>query len=59
MQTNLKGGAIPKSVTLILLVETGTHHLVEMDLRLGLVELGLLDHLAQHLACLALPCSIQ
>ena len=39
----LRAGAIPKSVTLILLVETGTLHLVEMDLRLGLVELGLLD----------------
>ena len=48
----LRAGAIPKSVTLILLVETGTLHLVEMDLRLGLVELGLHDHLAQHLACL-------
>ena len=45
----------PKSVTLILLVETGylsgIHHMIEEQLCLSLVEFGLLAH---HLACLDL-----
>ena len=38
----VEAGANLKSVTLILLVETGTHHLIKMHLRLGCIEFGLL-----------------
>jgi len=46
--------AYPKSVNLILLVEPGTHHLIKVHLRLGLLEFGSLYHLAHHLSCLEL-----
>ena len=41
----VEAGANLKSVTLILLVETGTHHLIKMHLRIGCVEFGLLYQL--------------